>query len=80
MMKQRGRNIGRTEALFEQALDELVLPFELPAFERRAHLVQHDIGARRFHLIDRGRYGAVNTRVHIALDGAYLEHLTPRGE
>ena len=80
VMQQRGGNVGRTEALFEQALDKLVLPLELPALERGANFVKHGIGAGLFHFIHGGGFGAVNPRAHIALDGANLENLAPRGE
>ena len=80
MMKQRGRNVGRAEALFEQALDELVLPFEFAAFERSASLLDHRVRARLFHFITGGHLGTVNPRIHVALDGANLKHFAPRGK
>src|SRR6267378_6465 len=80
LMKQRRCNVGRAEALFEQSLDELVLPFEVAALERRADLVQYNIGPRCFHLVNRRRARSLNSHIRVALDVANLEHLASRGE
>jgi hypothetical protein len=77
MVKQRGSNVGRAVAFFEQALDELILPFVFAALERGADLVERHISARRFHFIDAGRPGPLNLRIRKALDVANLKHLAP---
>src|SRR5207237_8654240 len=79
-MQQRGGDVGRTEALFEQTFDELVLPFEITAFQRRADFIQEHVGARFLDFANGGWFAAMNPGVGIALDIAYLKHLASRSE
>src|SRR6185369_8912274 len=40
LMQQRRSNVRRTEPLFEQTFDQMVLPFEIAALQRAADFVQ----------------------------------------
>src|SRR4051794_26200761 len=78
MMKQGGGDVRRTEPFFEQSFDQVILSFELAAFERSAKLVQERICPRLFHVPGAGRFSTVNPYVSVTLDVAYLKHLPAR--
>ena len=49
LVQERGRNVRRAKAFFEQALDQVVLAFEFAAGKNRPKLVEDHVGARFLH-------------------------------
>src|SRR5437667_6195257 len=80
LMEHCRSNVGRAKALFEQAFDKLILPFEFATLQYRAELVEKDIRARLDHFTCTRCFATVNPRIGIALDHANLEYFTPRRE
>src|SRR5438445_5462261 len=75
MMQQRGRDVRGAKTFFEEAFDEMILPFEVGALQCRAEFVEKYICTGVFDFADRGRFAALNLRLREALDVVDLKHL-----
>src|SRR5690348_17420349 len=79
-MNQRGTDVGRVEALLQQALDEMIVFPVFAAGEQGTQFFEENIFARLGDFVHRGNFSALDADIREPLDVADLEQLAVRNQ